>query len=132
MQIFQPFCMWVAVFQFAWYNIIQLWSMLIICFAPSYWCFHAQVLKESLFFHKIWTSCVGVFLTAVQHLKLFSITRRRDILKDNITIFHTSSSGYNWFRCCQNWLVEVTTKFRRFGVRMWIQNDKKLSYQKIC
>ena len=97
--------------------------MLIICFAPSYWCFHAQVLKESFFFNEMWTSRVGVFLTGVQHLKLYSITRRRNILKDNLTIFHMNSSGQNWLRWCWNRLVEVTTKFRRFVFMMWMQND---------
>ena len=45
-----------------------------ICFAQSYWCFHAQAFKESLFFSEMWTSCVGVLLTGLQHLRLYSIT----------------------------------------------------------
>ena len=94
---------------------------LIICFAPSYWCFHAQALKESLFFSEMWTSRVGVFLTGVQHLKLYSITRRRNILKDNLTIFHKSSRGDSWFRWCWNWLVEVTAKFQRYVIKMWFR-----------
>ena len=79
-------------------------------------------LEESLLFSEMWTSRVGVFLTGVQHLKLYSITRR-NILKDNLTIFHKSSSGHIWFRRCWNQLVEVTTKFRWYVIKMWIQND---------
>ena len=96
--------------------------MLIICFAWSYQCFRAKAHKESLLFSEIWTSLVGVFLTGVQHLKLYSITRR-NILKDNLTIFHKSSSEHIWFRRCWNQLVEVTTKFRWYVIKMWIQND---------
>ena len=66
--------------------------------------------------------CVGVFLTGVQHLKLYSISRR-NILKDNLTILHKSSSGHNRIRWCWNGLNEVTTKFRRYVIKMWIQND---------
>ena len=66
--------------------------------------------------------CVGVFLTGVQHLKLYSISRR-NILKDNLTILHKSSSGHNRIRWCWNGLVEVTTKFGRYVIKMWIQND---------
>ena len=96
----------------------------IIYFAPSYQCFHAKAFKESLLFSEMWSSCVGVFLTGVQRLELYSITRR-NILKDNLTIFHKSSSGHIWFRWCWNRLVEVevTTKLRRYVIKMWIQND---------
>ena len=51
--------------------------MLIICFAPCYWCFHAQALKESLFFSEMRTSHEGVFLTGLQHPKLYSLRKRR-------------------------------------------------------
>ena len=76
-------------------------------------------LEESLLFSEMWTSRVGVFLTGVQ---LYSITRR-NILKDNLTIFHKSSSGHSWYRWCWNQLVVVTTKVRRYVFKMWIQND---------
>ena len=79
-------------------------------------------LEESLLFSEMWTSRVGVFLTGVQHLNLYNITGR-NIFKDNLTIFHRSSSGHSWFRWCWNPLVEVTTKFQRYVLKMWIQND---------
>ena len=96
--------------------------MLIISFVPSYWCFHAQALKECLLFNEMWTSRVAVFLNGVQHLELYSITRR-NIFKGNLTIFHKSSSGRSWFRWCWNQLVEVTAKFPRYVFKMWLQND---------
>ena len=74
------------------------------------------------FFSEMWTSRVCVFLTAVQHIKLYSITRR-NIVKDNLTILHKSSSGHIWFRWCWSRLVKVTTKFQRYVIKMWIQND---------
>ena len=81
---------------------------------------HIQALKESLLFSEMWTSCVGVFLTGVQPFKLYSIARR-NILKDNLTIFHKSSSGHSWYRCGYQ-LVEVTAKVQRYVFKMWIQN----------
>ena len=64
---------------------------------------------------------VDVLLTGVQHLKLYSITRNN--LKGNLTIFHKSSSESSWFRWRWNRLVEDTTMFRRYVIKMCIQND---------
>ena len=78
--------------------------------------------SRSFLFSEMWTSRMGVFLTGVQHLKLYSTTRR-NILKGNVTILHKSSRGHIWFRWCSNRLFDVTTKFRRYVIKMWIQND---------
>ena len=94
---------------------------------PKLLMFSGSSPKESLFFSEMWTSRVGVSMTGVHHLNLYSITRRKTILKDNLTIFYMSSCGHDRFRWCWNWLVEVTTKFQRFVIEMWIQND---SYNK--
>ena len=75
LQKVQPFCQEVTIYQFAGYNIIQLCLTLIICFALSYWCLHAQAFTESLFFSEMWTSRVDVFLTGLHDLMLYSITR---------------------------------------------------------
>ena len=65
---------------------------------------------------------VWVFSWLVFSIKLYSITRG-NILKDNLTISDKSSSGHCLFRWCWNWLADVTTKFQRYVIKMWIQND---------
>ena len=68
---------------------------------------------------------VWVFSWLVFNILSFTASQEEISSRTNLTILHKSSSGHIWFRWCWNRLVEVeiTTKFRRYVIKMWIQND---------
>ena len=78
----QPFCQRVTIFYFPWYNIMQLYPRLIICFALSYWCFQVQALRSLSFLVRCelvvwvfpWLVFIILIFTASQEEKLSSRT----------------------------------------------------------
>ena len=68
---------------------------------------------------------MGVFLTGVQHLKLYSITRR-NILKDNLTITRAAADTVD----LDDVKIDLLRSPQNFEdvTKMWIQND---DYNKI-
>ena len=57
-------------------------------------CFQAQVLKKITFSYMMRISRVGFMLIQIQQLELCSTTRKRNILKNYVTVFQLSWDGH--------------------------------------
>ena len=97
--------------------------MLIICFAPSYQCFHAKALNKFLLLVRC-ELVVWMFSWLVFSILSF-IASQEEISSRTTSQSFTRAAvdGHIWFRWCWNRLVEVTAKFQRYVIKMWIQND---------
>ena len=81
-------------------------------------------LKPSLCFFSLVRCELVVWVFSWLLFSILSFTVSQEEISSRITFQpFTRGTVVSWFRWCWNRVVGVTTKFRRYVIKMWIQND---------